>query len=187
MLVDFIEDQSIVVTAGHVCTAEVNQKISKYSEVITVLDFKGFKHAGYVIKSTENDSKGGVDMCALWVPTLKQKGITFSRFPPRAGQEIYYIGSPQGIYHPPVAPILTGIYSGQMNVSNALVSVPATSGSSGSAILDMNNKMVGVLWAAHEFHHVSIATSWHASALFLYEVTKMYNGKSKLKIGPIKN
>jgi hypothetical protein len=152
-----------------------------------VEDYKGRIHQAIVIKSSQDNSIGSVDMCALWVPTLKEKGVKFSMFRPKIGQELYYMGAPQGIYHPPVMPILTGIYSGQIDASNALVSIPATGGSSGSAVMDLNNKVVGILWAAHNFHHVAIMTNWDASAIFLYEVTNMYSEKSKINLPPLKN
>ena len=188
MAIDLIENQTIILTAGHVCHSDVDEsKISSHTQSVSVIDHKGLEHNAYVLKSTADDGKGSIDACAVWVPTMKQKGIKFSMFEPRAGQELYYIGSPSGIYHPPVAPILTGIYGGQIDVSNSLVSIPATGGSSGSAVMDLNNRVVGVLWAAHEFHHVSIVTNWHATALFLYDITKMYNGKSNISLPPIKN
>jgi len=107
-------------------------------------------------------------------------------FKPRPGQELYYVGSPAGIYHPPVAPVLTGIFSGDIDASNSLTSIPAVGGSSGSVVMDLNNNMVGVLWAAHNFSNISIVTNYNATALFLYEVTKMYTGKSKLKNLPLR-
>ncbi len=188
IVMNIIEDQTIVITAGHVCTSSVDEeKISSYSESVYVQDYRGLNHQGHVILSTHDNSKGGVDMCALWVPTLKTRGVDFSMFRPRPGQELYYMGAPEGIYHPPVVPLLSGMYSGQIDASNALISIPATGGSSGSAVMDMNNKVVGILWAAHNFHHVSIMTNWDASAIFLHSVVKMYEGKSKLKVSrPIK-
>jgi hypothetical protein len=186
MLLEVAKNQTVVVTAGHVCESEVDkEKIVEYVESVSVIDHRGNEHNSYVIKSTPDDGKGSVDMCALWVPTLKEKGIKFSSFRPRIGQELYYVGSPAGIYHPPVAPILTGIYSGQIDASNSLISIPAVGGSSGSVVMDLNNRMVGVLWAAHNFQNVSIMTNWDASALFLYDVIKMYDlAKPNLKISP---
>lgn len=189
MLVNIIDQEKTVITAGHVCQSEVdNEKISDSTQKVSVIDFRGIEHNATIIKTSQDDAKGSVDMCALWVPTLLGKGVDFSSFRPRPGQELYYIGSPSGIYHPPVAPILTGIYSGQIDASNSLISIPATGGSSGSVVMDLNNKMVGVLWAAHNFRNVSIMTNWESSAIFLYEVSKMYNGKkSNIKRPLIKN
>lgn len=179
MILELIPGETTVITAGHVCESDVDkEKIVSYTESVYVVDHAGREHNSYVIKSSPDDGKGSVDMCALWVPTLKEEGIRFSSYRPRAGQELYYVGSPAGIYHPPVAPILTGIYSGQIDASNALISIPAVGGSSGSAVMDLNNRMVGVLWAAHSFQSVSIMTNWDASAIFLYEVAKMYGNHS---------
>ena len=189
MVVDIIKDQTgIILTAGHVCESKIDSnKIALSTQSVSVVDYKGIEHQARIIKSSADNGKGSVDACALWVPTIKEKGVKFSSFPPKSGQEIYYVGSPAGIHHPPVAPILIGIYSGQIDASNSLASIPATGGSSGSAVMDLNNKIVGILWAAHDFHHVSIMTNWDATALFLYDVTKMYDGKSVLSLPPIKN
>ncbi|MBL18249.1 MAG: hypothetical protein CMC82_00260 [Flavobacteriaceae bacterium] len=188
MVIDLIKNQTIILTAGHVCKSEVDEtKILSHTQSISVIDHKGFEHDAYVIKSTDDNGKGSIDACALWAPTIKEKGVKFSMFEPKVGQELYYIGSPSGIYHPPVAPILTGLYSGQIDVSNSLVSIPATGGSSGSAVMDLNNRIVGILWAAHEFHHVSIVTNWHATSLFLYDIARMYNGKEKINLPLIRN
>ena len=188
VIMNILKEKSIIITAGHVCKSDVDKgKISEYMEAVEVLDYRGMKHEAYVMMSSQDDSKGNVDMCALWVPTLKQEGVDFSMFRPRVGQELYYMGSPQGIYHPPVVPLLTGLYSGQIDASNALISIPATGGSSGSAVMDVNNKVVGILWAAHTFHHVSIMTNWDASAIFLWKVTQMYEGKKDINLPPIRN
>ena len=182
-VMNVIENQTIAITAGHVCNSQVDEeKISNFQEQVVVQDHRGIKHQAHVILSSHDDSKGEVDMCALWVPTLKTKGVEFSTFRPRPGQELYYMGAPEGIYHPPVVPLLTGLYSGKMDASNALISIPATGGSSGSAVMDMNNKVVGILWAAHSFHHVSIMTNWDASALFLWKVVKTYEGKKDINL-----
>lgn len=190
IVLEIIENQTIVITAGHVCTSEVDQdKIQSYSEHVEIQDYRGLFHQAHVILSSHDDGKGNVDMCALWAPTLKTKGVKFSMFEPKIGQELYYMGAPQGVYHPPVVPLLMGLYSGEIDASNSLISIPATGGSSGSAIMDVNNRVVGVLWAAHKFHHISIMTNWRASSLFLYNVTQLYHGNDAklITLPPIKN
>lgn len=188
VVMDILQGQTTVITAGHVCDSVVDtEKISESLQTVQVLDYRGMEHEAHVMLATQDDSKGSVDMCALWVPTLKTKGVKFSMFRPRAGQELYYMGAPQGIYYPPVVPLLTGLYNGQLDASNALVSIPATGGSSGSAVMDMNNRVVGVLWAAHNFNHISIMTNWDASAIFLWKVTKMYKGDKNITLPPLKN
>ena len=177
MVIELVPGQTIVLTAGHVCEADVDtEKVKSYSESIHVTDHTGKQHQAHVIKASADNGKGSIDACALWVPTLKTSGVKLSMFPPLVGQELYYIGSPAGVYHPPVVPIFTGIYSGSIDTSNSMLSIPAVGGSSGSAVLDMNNRVVGILWAAHEFHHISIITNWDVTMIFLKDVYKMYRG-----------
>ena len=177
MVIDLVPDQTIVLTAGHVCSSDIDdRKVKEHSEAVYVTDYLGRDHQAYVIKSTPDNGRGSIDACALWVPTLKVDGVKLSSYPPKVGQELYYIGSPAGVYHPPVAPIFTGIYSGTLDTSNSMLSIPAVGGSSGSAVLDMNNRVVGILWAAHQFHHISIITNWDITMLFLTDVYKLYNG-----------
>lgn len=176
LIVNLIEDETIIITAGHVCQSEVEERmIAEHRQSVSVVDYTGKIHQAHIIKSSQDNGKGAVDMCALWVPTLKQNGIKFSMFEPKVGQEVYYIGSPAGIFHPPVAPVLIGIYSGITDASNAMITAPATGGSSGSVIMDLNNRMIGVLWAVHpDFHHATIVTNWRASAIFLDQVIKKF-------------
>ena len=177
MVIDLIPNQTIVLTAGHVCTADIDTvKVKNYSEEVHITDFSGREHQAHIIKATPDNGKGSIDACALWVPTLKVKGVKLSDFPPAVGQELYYVGSPAGVYHPPVAPIFTGIFSGVLDTSNSMLSIPAVGGSSGSAVMDLNNRVVGILWAAHEFHHISIITNWDITMIFLHEVYQMYTG-----------
>ena len=82
-----------MITAGHVCESKVDEeKISNHSQEVSVIDYRGNEHQAHVIKATQDNGKGDVDMCALWVPTLNQDGVDFSMFPPRPGQELYYLG-----------------------------------------------------------------------------------------------
>jgi S1-C subfamily serine protease len=185
MVIDLIPDQTIVLTAGHVCTADVDtEKVKEYSELLYVTDYQGREHQAFVIKSTPDNGKGSIDACALWVPTLKVDGVELSFYPPKVGQELYYIGSPAGVYHPPVAPIFTGIFSGVLDTSNSMITIPAVGGSSGSAVLDLNNRVVGILWAAHQFHHITIVTNWDVTMIFLRDVYDMYTGPKKPSSGP---
>ena len=179
MVIDLIRNETIVLTAGHVCKSQIDhEKIETYEEELSVTDFTGRRHQAYVINDSQDNSIGNIDICALWVPTLKVPGVKISHYPPAVGQELYYIGSPMGVFHPPTAPIFTGIYSGKIDVSNSMVAIPAVGGSSGSVVMDLNNKAVGVLWAAHHFHHISIITNWENTVLFLKQTIDMYMGKN---------
>lgn len=179
MVIELIKDETIVLTAGHVCHADIDpEKIESYEEELTVTDFLGRVHQAHVINSSKDNGKGNIDICAIWVPTLRTDGVKISHYPPKVGQELYYIGSPMGVFHPPTVPIFTGIYSGKIDMSNSMVTIPAVGGSSGSAVMDLNNRIVGVLWAAHQFHHISVVTNWENTILFLKYTRDLYMGKN---------
>ena len=104
----------------------------------------------------------------MWAPTLKVPKVKFSRKSPEIGQDLLYVGAPKGIYHPPTVPIFKGTFSGDINAAAALVTFPATGGSSGSAVLNEENRIIGVVFAANrDFHHVSLITSHKSFLLFI--------------------
>jgi len=175
MAVEVVRGESIVISAGHVCTPAVANFIAEHENYTKVQDHLGIWHNAHLIKSSLDNSMGKPDMCALWVPSLDVESVRVSRRPPRVGEQIYYIGSPGGVYHPPTAPILTGIYSGPVDASSSMVTAPSIGGSSGSIILDTNNKMMGVLFATHpKIHHVTIITSYKSTIVFLNEVRRNF-------------
>jgi len=175
MAVDVVENEMIVLTAGHVCETRLNDFISEHTLTVTVMDHSGQNHQSHIIRSSLDNSEGEPDLCALYVPTLNVKKIQLSGMPPRTGDQIYYIGAPMGIYHRPVAPIFRGTYSGIIDASSAMVTLPATGGSSGSSVLNMNNRVIGTLYATHpNFHHVTVMTNYYATLVFLNEVRKNF-------------
>jgi hypothetical protein len=127
-------------------------------------------HQAHDVLVSHDNRKGNPDMCVLWVPTLggnDMPRIKLSKSSPKVGEELFYMGSPGGVYHPPVVPIFKGIFSGVINPSSSLITAPAHGGSSGAAILTPRNEIVGVLWAVHpEFHHITIISSFEATKIF---------------------
>ena len=157
-----------MLTAGHVCNMPIHPKVTKFSRSVEVEDINGSIHQAWVILSSLTNSKGSPDMCVLWVPSLEGPSVQFSKKAPKAGDFVYYIGSPAGVFHPPTAPIFSGHYSGNVDASTSMSSVPAMGGSSGSSLLSNEGKVIGVIWAVHpKFHHVTLSSSYKASKSFL--------------------
>lgn len=173
----------IVLSAGHVCTSKIkNSEDDKYtysvSENIKVLDRNAYIHDASVILSTLPPEGG--DLCSLYVPTLEylnpegSSNITLSHTKPRTGENIYYVGAPWGVYHPPSALILEGIFSGDIDEISSLASIPAAPGSSGSVILSAHNRIYGVIYAVHPaFHYASVLTSHEETKRFLIRTKEM--------------
>jgi hypothetical protein len=168
MAVNVFPNRMTVLTAGHVCNSESAGFIDKVEQFNYVVDHLNMKHQAWVVNFSLNNDSGSGDLCLLWVPTLDVPKVSFSSSGPRIGDELLYIGAPQGIYHPPTAPIFKGIYSGKIDASSAIVTFPAIGGSSGAAVLDKNRRIVGVVFAANrEFHHVSLVTTFKSLKRFL--------------------
>ena len=91
----------------------------------------------------------------------------------RTREEVFYMGAPWGVYHPPTVPIFKGTFSGKISDSSSLFTVPGAPGASGSAIMTNNNKVVGVLFAVHPgLNHITIATDYKATLSFLITARK---------------
>ena len=176
MAVSVIQGEPIVISAGHVCTPPVASFIAEHKNYTKVQDHLGIWHQAHLIKSSLDNSMGTPDMCALWVPSLNVQNVNISTRAPIVGEQIYYIGSPAGVYHPPTAPILTGIYSGPVDASSSMVTAPSVGGSSGSIILSVEtNRVLGVLFATHpKIHHVTIITSYKSTIMFLKQVRQAF-------------
>jgi len=168
MAIKLINGHMTVLTAGHVCDAGPTKALKEYNQTVMVVDHNSDIHQAWPILISQNNSKGAPDACILYVPTLNVKQVIFSRKKPNIGEELYYIGAPLGIYHPPNALIFKGIYSGKANASTALITAPAIGGSSGSAVINMKNEIVGLIWGSNlRFPHASVMTNHRAFILFL--------------------
>ena len=175
MAVFIVPREPIVITAGHVCTPSVADFIGEHKNLIKVQDHRGNLHQAHLIVSSLDNSLGSPDMCALWVPSLNTKPVTISNKEPVPGEFLYYIGSPGGVYHPPTAPILTGVFSGPIDASSSMASFPSIGGSSGSVVLSVRNRMVGVLFATHpRMHHVTVITSYKSTISFIDKVKRSF-------------
>ena len=173
-----VKGQNTVLTAGHVCDTQPTEKIELFVQTIAVRDSLNRIHQAWPINVTFHDPvKGTGDLCLLWVPTLEgYPGAKISKIAPKIGEEIYYIGAPMGIFHPPTVPIFRGTFSGKLDESSSIITAPATGGSSGGPIFNSNHEIVGVLFAANrEFHHVSLIVNFEILNSFLLNSKKIIN------------
>tara|TARA_B100000886_G_scaffold260597_1_gene185482 strand:+ start:11419 stop:12153 length:735 start_codon:yes stop_codon:yes gene_type:complete len=175
MAINLIKGVMTVITAGHVCDVRPTDEIKNIVQTIKVFDHKTKFHQAWPIMITHNDENGNADLCLLWVPTLKVKKIKFSIFGPKVGEELYYVGAPMGIYHPPTVPIFKGIFSGVIDDSSSMITAPAAGGSSGSAVLNYRNEIVGIVWGTNlGFSNVSLMSNHKTFKMFLLNAKRYY-------------
>ena len=183
LIIDIGTKEVIVLSAGHVCSSAEdvldNDKNFSYKviETVTILNYQKKFFDAHVIHHSQSTKKSS-DLCTLYIPDMNQvdikQKIRISATPPKIGEEVYYIGAPAGIYHPPTALIIRGIFSGKIDNYNSLASVAAAGGASGSAILSSDNKIYGVLWAVHPaFPTATIITDHKKTYEFLLQTKRL--------------
>ena len=171
----FVEKNKMtVVTAGHVCDAQPDlNKVNKHSQITNVIDFNGRIHQAWKVHHSFVDGAGSGDHCLLWVPTLEVPRVSVARKTPTIGERVRYLGAPLGVYHYPTVAIFEGIFSGIVDASSSLVTFPAIGGASGSAVLNENGEIIGILFASTErFHHLTLITNHKSFLSFLSKAKK---------------
>ena len=176
MAINVINRIPTVITAGHVCDIGPTDKIKSFNQTVEVQDYESKIHQAYPVLISHNNRKGEPDACLLFVPTLKIKLIKVSLNEPKIGEELYYIGAPLGIYHPPNPLIFKGIFSGNIDPSTSQITAPAAGGASGSAVLNAKNEIVGIIWGTNlHFYNSSVMVSYTSFVDFIKK------GKRKLQ------
>lgn len=161
-----IGDDSLILTAGHVCEVELNQSflssVQDYEIRIDSQNTQGLYGRSKIIESIHERQ---VDLCLLVAKNLHTEGVKISDKKPKVGDTIYSVAAPAGIFHPPTVPILFGIFNGDISPTTSLITMHVTYGASGSGILNEDMELVGVLFATHPAYQSSTLTSTYASTL----------------------
>ena len=162
------EKTSFILTAGHMCFfQETPKNFLKIKTEMVVLDHTGAPHIATILKQKAKDPLS-VDLCLLRVSNLNIPKIKISRHGPVPGERVIAMTSPGGIYHPPIVPIFSGIFSGRVNEKYSLITVPSAGGASGGPVLNKKNKIVGVLFAVSTiFNHVSLITDYDSTMKYI--------------------
>ena len=183
--VDMNNNFDFILTAGHVCDPEIpnlkilpdNTSIKNIKVSYYVKNYKDENMDGEIIVYTlESVEKDTGDLCLLYVPELGIPKIKLSKQSPKIGDRLISMAAPMGIYHPPAVPIFEGIFSGDINKVTSLVTIPAAGGSSGAAILNVNLKIVGVIFAVSSVHNeITLSTNFQITSKFLNDIKKKIN------------
>ena len=155
-LVKVVKEYAVVLTSGHVCDSshEINQEDPSFSyELQQDIMVQNYENKFFSAKTViaELATHRSADLCSLVVMGLKGEDddVRVESRAPKIGEDIYYMGAPLGIYHPPSVLILKGIYSGPIDKFVSITSLPSSGGSSGGAVLSLSNKIYGVVFAVH--------------------------------------
>jgi S1-C subfamily serine protease len=166
------EDVAYVLTAGHSCSNKSPKeqmvdgfKIKNLGSSFIVVDLNGLKHKGEVVKVTTR-----YDLCLLRVHNILVKPpiLRPAAKAPRIGEEVTNLAAPHGLYWPGAVLIFKGIFSGYHKRGYSMYTIPTKPGSSGSPILNKNNKLIGVIFAGYPtIENVGLSSPLVAVKIFL--------------------
>ena len=164
------DGRQIILTADHVCNPRTLGVFIPYKEKkINVTDFYGNSFEAEVIKS-EYDQ----DICALAVENSSVTPVSISFNQLSYGEKVYNIAAPMSIFNPGAVPLLDGYFSGFLG-EDALYTIPAAPGSSGSGIFNSRGELVGIIHSAIQgFQSVSISITQDNLEIFVLELTSDY-------------
>jgi len=150
---------SLVLTAGHFCQAPEPEIPKSIGSLMTphitsakvywryiAYDYTGEAH---VVNKVIAKS-GRTDMCLLEVKRIDQPPVTIAKVSPRYGDKILNIGTPYGLFIPPLITLDEGLYLGEGAGEGPILmsDLVIGPGSSGSMILQKQGltwKLVGMI------------------------------------------
>jgi len=155
--------KTYVVTAGHVCLPQAYDMelamisyLGSLTNRITGQSYFGNK-SEFEILAVDVDR----DVCILKaeVPWISP-GLKLAQRMPKRGSKLYMISAPFGIFNPGMALAFDGYLAGFDEAGDVIVSLPTRPGTSGSAILNKNGEVIGVIHSAYGMmENIGIGTS----------------------------
>ena len=177
------DDVAYVLTAGHSCASKTPKeqmvdgyKIKKIGSSFSIVDLNGSKHKGDVVYVTTR-----YDLCLLRVHNVLRKPPVLkpASGPPQPGEEAINLAAPHGLYWTNTVLIFKGIFSGYHTRGYSMYTIPTKPGSSGSPILNSENKLIGVIFAGYPImENVGLSSPLVAIKIFLKKSIAM--GEMKL-------
>ena len=147
------EGTSYVLTAGHSCENKVPPKQSiggfevenKGSRYISV-DLSGAKHKAEVVNINKR-----FDLCLMRVSNVHRSPpvLKVAEKEPLFGEIVRNMAAPHGLFWPGTVLIFRGAFSGYHNRGYSVYTIPTKPGSSGSPVINSDNKLIGVIFAGY--------------------------------------
>ena len=163
---------SYVLTAGHSCESKfpktqiiegfrVENKGSKFKTV----DINGFRHEAKVIMINKR-----FDLCLLQVSNVitNPPVLKVADKEPQRGETVTNMAAPHGLFWSGTVLIFKGQFSGYHSSGYSVYTIPTKPGSSGSPIINKDNKLVGVIFAGYrKIENVGLSSPLVALKVFL--------------------
>ncbi len=188
-VIKHIKEKSYVLTAAHFCNinraqvieAAVNPALieAHFKDIedinvhvlIEILDGNGITRIGKIV-----ESNALLDICILKTDRIDTKALQLASAPPSYGDTLWNLSSPLGIVVPKTAPVLKGVYSGNVRLNGGrdvyvITDLPAVFGCSGSPMLNHDGKLVGMIYSTNQhFREISYAVALEDIRKFIDKV-----------------
>ena len=163
---------SYVLTAGHSCESKIPKtqmvdgyRIQNKGSKFKTVDLNGFKHEAEVIMINRR-----FDLCLLQVSNVLMNPpvLKLADKEPLKGETVTNMAAPHGLFWPGTVLIFKGQFSGYHDRGYSVYTIPTKPGSSGSPIINKDNKLVGVIFAGYRMiENVGLSSPLVAIKLFL--------------------
>jgi len=137
---------SLVLTAGHVCSAPGNgTPVTENVGIQYKMHLEsGFGREGFgTILAVDSTN----DLCVLIADTHLGPGLEVSDGDPTLHEEVYTMSSPRALAVPLAVPVFDGYFTGQVS-DIYIFTIPAAPGSSGSPILNEHGEIISIISSA---------------------------------------
>ena len=129
------------------------------------------ENKGHQVKMFSYDSQ--FDICLMVTDKIEQPAVELSPVAPERGEKVFNIAAPLGVSDGKAVLLFEGYYAGDTiaavtGTRASLYSIPTTSGSSGSAILNEDGELIGITFAGlNDFKQVCMAVPWDVLVKFI--------------------
>ena len=163
---------SYALSAGHSCRSTYVPErkidgvvITHLGQKFTVIDYNGFRHRASVVAIDKR-----FDLCLLEISSVlvKPPVLKVAKSSPKRGELAYNMAAPHGIVFPRMVLTFDGYFAGYSPEGYAMYSMPTKPGSSGSPIMNINNELIGNIFAGYRsMENIGVASPLMAIKVFL--------------------
>lgn len=144
------QESTLVITAGHVCKMPPGE-----SHLLSVVDSEGNIHQSKSLKFDDTP-----DLCIIKTTGTWGTPVQLSSKEPAYGERMVSMAAPEGFFEPNMVLVFDGRYSGQASNGDRIFTIPCAPGSSGSAVLNQDGKIVSIIHsAAKNFQNIAIGSN----------------------------